>query len=228
MPDIVVPSLFDRAKEIVAERRGAVAVAALVVAAALFSVVFFLMNRPAVVAPPATSPGFPASDVPTSSGTPAALITSATQAGEILVHVDGAVRKPGLFALPLGARVADGVEAAGGPLRGADLRSLNLAQPLADGEKLEVPKKGEEPLAAAPAPAATPVPGVSSSPTAMVDINTADQTALESLPEVGPVTAAAILEYRDEAGGFSSVDELLEVSGIGPATLEAVRPFVTV
>jgi competence protein ComEA len=226
VPDIVVPSLFDRAKEIASERRGAVAVAVLVVVAAAFSAAFFALNRPAVVAPPSKSPAYPAAAPP--SGTPAAPLTSATNAGEILVHVDGAVRKPGLFALPMGARVADAIEVAGGPIRAADLRVLNLAQPLADGEKLEVPKKGDQPVASAPSPAATAVPGSSASPSTVVSLNTADQAALESLPEVGPVTAAAILEYRDEAGGFSSVDELLEVSGIGPATLEAMRPFVTV
>ncbi|MBA2313265.1 MAG: helix-hairpin-helix domain-containing protein [Actinobacteria bacterium] len=139
------------------------------------------------------------------------------------MHVAGAVRRPGLYEMPPDARVADAVQAAHGPSRAADLDSLNLAEALVDGLKVEVPRKGQTPVTSAvpglpsPAPSAGP----------MVNLNTADQVALETIPEVGPVTAAAILEYREQVGSFTSIEELLEVSGVGPATLEAMRPFVT-
>jgi competence protein ComEA len=134
----------------------------------------------------------------------------------ILVHVAGAVRTPGLYELPAEARVADAVAAAGGPRRGADLDALNLAEVLADGLRIEVPKAGQ-------APATSSEPGSEST----VSLNSADQTALESIPEIGPVTAAAIIAYREEIGSFSSVEQLLDVDGIGPATLEAILPYLS-
>ncbi|MDQ4024065.1 MAG: helix-hairpin-helix domain-containing protein, partial [Actinomycetota bacterium] len=109
------------------------------------------------------------------------------------------------------------IDAAGGATRRADLGLLNLAEPLVDGVKVEVLERGA-PATAPPASAATP---------SAVSLNSADQAALETIPGVGPVTAAAIVAYRDETGPFTSVEQLLEVSGIGPATLESVRPYVT-
>jgi competence protein ComEA len=142
----------------------------------------------------------------------------------LLVHVAGAVHRPGLYEMPAGARVADAVQAARGPTERSDLDALNLAEPLQDGLKIDVPRRGEA-LAAAPAPQ----PGASAAgPAVPVNLNVADQAALETIPEIGPVTAAAILEYRAQVGSFSSVEEVLEVSGVGPATLEAMRPYVTV
>jgi competence protein ComEA len=117
--------------------------------------------------------------------------------------------------------VADAIEAAGGATRRADLDLLNLAEPLVDGYKVGVLERGAESPAPPSAPAAPGAPG------GAVALNSADQAALETIPGIGPVTAAAILAYRDEAGPFSSVEQLLEVSGIGPATLESVRPYVT-
>jgi competence protein ComEA len=232
MPEIVVPSPGDRLRELAARRRGLVAVAALVACAAAISMAVFALNRPATIAPPSTSDAAAGtSGATTPTGTPPSPgqpLTAQAASGTILVHVDGAVARPGLYSLPQGARVADAVDAAGGPRTAADLRSINLAEPLTDGQKLDVPKKGEEAADAAPTAPVSPAPSAAGGPVATVDLNSADQAILETLPEVGPVTAAAILQYRDEAGGFSSVDELLDVDGIGPATLEAIRPFVTV
>ena len=137
------------------------------------------------------------------------------------MHVAGAVRRPGLYEFPSGARVADAISTAGGPAAGADLSQLNLAELLVDGSKIQVPRRGR----AAPAVGAAPSP----TPSALtVDLNSADQAALETIPGVGPVTALAILQHRDEIGGFQSFEQLLDVDGIGPATLEAIRPYVTI
>jgi competence protein ComEA len=121
----------------------------------------------------------------------------------------------------MGARVQDAIDAAGGPTRRAHLEVLNLAEIVADGAKVDVPDSGQPPAAA---------PGMSGTSTApgLVNLNTADETALESIPNVGPVTAGAILKYRTQIGSFSSVDQLLQVSGIGPATLDSIRSYVTV
>ncbi len=137
---------------------------------------------------------------------------------ELVVDVAGEVRRPGIAVLPAGARVVDALEAAGGARRGVDLTSLNLARPIVDGEQILV--------------GLAPVPGVAGSlavPSTepMVNLNTADQAALETLPGVGPVTAVSIIAWRTDNGGFTAVDELLEVDGIGEATLEDLAPLVT-
>ncbi len=154
---------------------------------------------------------------------------------EVVVDVEGKVRRPGIAVLPPGSRVVDALEAAGGARPGADLQALNLARLLVDGEQLLVgvdPPAGVAagsltgPSAGSGATSGTGATG-GSAPVALVDLNTADQTALETLPGVGPVTAAAILEWRTQHGAFTSVDELLEVSGIGDATLAEIAPHVT-
>jgi competence protein ComEA len=121
--------------------------------------------------------------------------------------------------------VVDALEAAGGARRGVDLSTLNLARVLVDGEQIMVGVRAPDGVAASSASA--PQTGASG-PAALVNINTADQAGLETLPGVGPVTAQAILEWRDRNGGFTAVDELLEVSGIGDATLAQIAPFVTI
>ena len=147
----------------------------------------------------------------------------AQPAGEVTVDVAGRVRRPGIAVLPPGSRVVDAVEAAGGARRGVDLTSLNLARPLVDGEQILV---GVTPP---PGVAGTlGAPGGASPAGALVNLNTADQTTLETLPGVGPVTATAILDWRTEHGGFTAVDELLEVDGIGEATLADLAPLVTI
>jgi competence protein ComEA len=137
-----------------------------------------------------------------------------------MVHVAGAVKRPGLYPLPAGSRFADAVAAAGGPTARGDLDLMNLAQLLVDGTKVEVPPRS---ATSGGVPAA--VPSSSAAPAA-ISLNAADQAALETIPGIGPVTAAAILQHRDEIGGFTSLEQLLDVSGIGPATYESMRDFV--
>jgi competence protein ComEA len=123
--------------------------------------------------------------------------------------------------------VADAIEAARGPRSSADLDALNLAELLTDAEKVYVPRRGEQvPSASVPGyTTSSPAPGAT--PAAVVSINSADQVALEAIPGIGPVKATAILDYRTQIGSFTSIDQLLDVNGIGPATLEAIRPYVT-
>lgn len=147
----------------------------------------------------------------------------------VVVHVSGAVHDPGLVELPVGSRIDDAVHAAGGPTDDADLSAVNLAQPLTDGEQIHLPVPGETPPVSAPAapgPPGAPAPGDDSR--ALIDLNTSDAGALEQLPGVGPAIAARIIEHREKNGPFRSVDDLIEVSGIGPATLEKIRDRATV
>lgn len=149
------------------------------------------------------------------------------------MHVIGAVREPGVVTITAGARVQDAVEAAGGLLDEADLARLNLARPAVDGERLWVPVPGEEPPPELPVPQPVATPGIPGAEVTggadaggLVDLNTADQAELETLPGVGPVTAERILQWRAEHGAFTTVEELVEVSGIGERTLEQLRPHV--
>lgn len=155
--------------------------------------------------------------------TPAAAVSpgaTATSGGRVTVDVEGKVRRPGIVVLDAGSRVIDAIKAAG--LRGSPRGTgLNLARVLVDGEQI---------LVGVPAPAAGPVPATGSASPAggLVNLNTADEAALEGLPEVGPVTAQSILDWRAQNGAFTSVQELLEVDGIGDTTLDQLMPFVTV
>jgi competence protein ComEA len=170
---------------------------------------------------PATLAPTPAA-APTVAGGPSSSDTAAST--RVVVDVAGKVRRPGIVTLPAGSRVADALDAAGGARAGVDLTSLNLARVLVDGEQVLV---GIAPPAGVAASAAAQPQAEAAAGSMLVNINTADQTALEELPGVGPVTAAAILEWRSQHGSFSSVDELLEVSGIGEATLAEIAPHVT-
>lgn len=182
--------------------------------------------RPSPPAPELTLP-----QVSTTT-TPAASSSTTAAATEVVVHAAGAVARPGLYHLPVAARVADLLEVAGGLTAAADVSRVNLAAPLADGQRVYVLGVGE--------PAAPPVEGPAgagppASPddgdadeAAMVNINTADAAELEDLPGVGPVTAEAIIAHRDEHGPFTTVDQLLDVNGIGDAKLAAMRDRVTV
>lgn len=142
------------------------------------------------------------------------------EAGEVVVDVAGKVRRPGIAVLPAGSRVVDALEAAGGPRRGVDLTGLNLARPLVDGEQVLV---GVAPVPGVAGTLTSPAPAGGS----LVNLNSADLAALDTLPGVGPVTAEAIVSWREDNGGFTSVEELLEVDGIGEATLEDLAPLVT-
>lgn len=207
-------------------------VAALAVGLAAWSVVRDQAEPQPVSAPgPVAEPLIDTAVVPSASARPvpsqasqAALSDPAGAAGEVTVDVAGKVRRPGIAVLPAGSRVVDALEAAGGAVKGVDLTSLNLARPLVDGEQVLVGVR-------APAGVAGTVGqpgGATVSPGALVDLNTADEAALETLPGVGPVTAAAIVAWRAEHGGFTAVDELLEVDGIGEATLAEIAPHVTI
>jgi competence protein ComEA len=139
------------------------------------------------------------------------------------------VSRPGVYELDPSARVIDAVTAAGGSVAGADLDGLNLAAPLVDGQRVYVPHVGEVDPAAVPAggaPAPTGLEG--GAPRGPVNLNTATAAELESLPGVGPATAATIVDDRTRNGPFASVDDLERVPGIGPAKLAALREQVTV
>lgn len=149
----------------------------------------------------------------------------------VMVHVTGEVKSPGLYELKPGSRINDALTSAGGPTSNANTSAVNLAEPVSDGTQIYVPAVGEEPslppVQAAQGKSSVPS-GSSSSSSHVVNLNTADATELQTLPKVGPVLAESIIAWREEHGGFQSVDELDQVSGIGPATLEKLRPLVTV
>ena len=129
---------------------------------------------------------------------------------DVVVHVAGAVRNPGVYRLPAGTRVTDAVERAGGPAAAASLDAINLAARLADGQQVVVPSN-------AASAAAT------GSPDGPISLGSATLEQLDTIEGIGPVTAQDILDYRDEHGGLSSIEELDEISGIGPATMDALR-----
>jgi competence protein ComEA len=136
----------------------------------------------------------------------------------IFVHILGAVASPGLYELHDGDRAVDAIAAAGGFTEAADRQHLNLARFVSDGEQILVPAVGE----------ATTAPEAAAARGGKVNLNTADATALESLPRVGPAMAKRIIAWRDEHGRFASVDDLLSVSGIGDKTFAELKDLVTV
>jgi competence protein ComEA len=146
----------------------------------------------------------------------------------VLVHVLGSVAVPGLFELPVGARVVDAIAAAGGLAPAADPARVNLARTVSDGEQLYVPALGEvAPLAAATPGAAGPSSD-STAAGAILDLNTATVTDLDTLPRIGPQLAQRIVEWRSANGRFGAPEDLLEVPGIGDRTFEGLRERVTV
>jgi competence protein ComEA len=147
---------------------------------------------------------------------------SPSPAAIVLVDVAGWVRSPGVYEFAEGARVIDAIEAAGGPRPGALLQALNLAAPLADGTQILVPREGDQ---AAPPAAGGSVPGATGT---LVNVNTASTADLEALPGIGEVIAQRIVDHRTANGPFTSVEQLLDVSGIGDSILESIRELVTV
>jgi len=143
---------------------------------------------------------------------PARLVHAAP--GTVLVHVAGEVRRPGVYRVPAGGRVLRAVRAAGGPTRRADLSGLNLAAPIQDGQQVRVPGRT---LATG---------GSGGGPAGPVSLSGASAQELDALDGVGPTLAARIVAWRSEHGGFTSVEQLLEVPGIGEGRLEALRPHV--
>jgi competence protein ComEA len=191
--------------------------------------------------PPAGPGGPPTQPPPGAGGAPGAGGDAAAPAArELLVHVAGAVTRPGVYRVIDGARVQDAVELAGGARRGADVHALNLAAKVSDGQQILVPRRGRRAgtgagAPAAPAGAAGTAPGAAggvpagTSPGALggtVNLNTASIAELETLDGVGPAIAQKIVAWREANGGFRSVEDLAQVAGIGPKKLEAVRARV--
>lgn len=215
-------------------RAGAIALAAVGIIAVLVTVFAIVRDKPSPVLSAKLPPvQMVSSTRPTPSGAP-------QPDQPVVVSVVGLVHKPGLVTLDSGARIADALGAAGGPLDGADLLGLNMARRVADGEQIIVgiaPPPGEP---AAMGSAITPGGSTSTStnasasaqdaaaPEALVDLNNATIEQLETLPGIGPVTAGAIVAWRDANGRFGSVEQLGDVDGIGPARLEKLRDLVRV
>ncbi len=247
MPRLLAPVL-DRAAE-VADRMGTsvpvlVGGALLVVVVAAGVVVVMGDDGPApeltipyAAAPAASSPepGGDADAAPAGGpdGTVGPSVPSDPEldGGEVLVHAAGAVTHPGLYVLDSEARVGDLLTAAGGPRPDADLDRVNLAAPLADGSRVYVPAIGQEspPSVVAgderPGGGGAPAPGAPD-PGRLIDLNQADAAELETLPGVGPATAAAIISHRETNGPFQRVEDLLSVRGIGDAKLAAIADLV--
>lgn len=154
---------------------------------------------------------------------PAAVLRPVAPAAapKVVVHVAGAVRRPGLYRLRDGSRVADAVARAGGATRKADLAAVNLAAPVVDGSQVLLPSRAVVPGAGASAGAAT------AATPQKVSLASATIEQLDTLPGIGPVTAQRIVEHRDRHGPFRSIDDLDAVSGIGPARVEQLRELVT-
>ena len=205
-------------------------------ASLVIAIVGWLVVRP-------TAP-LPESVVPRVSGVGAVSSSAVPTPSTVKVHVTGAVKNPGVYQLSSSSRVDDAVRAAGGATDRADLERINLAQTIIDTEQVYVPSKKTSSPRITVAPRLRPsrttlpvvlptVPGVvtaTSVPTGIgkVNLNTATSYQLDALPGVGPATAKAILSYRSRKGSFAKIDDLLNVPGIGPAKVAAIRDFVTV
>jgi competence protein ComEA len=221
-------------------RAGAIALAVVAALAVLVTVFTLVRDRPAPVMS-AKLP--PVEKAATASPRPSASPAAGQPAGPdrpVVVSVVGLVHTPGLVTLAPGARIADALQAAGGPVNGADTIGLNMARPVADGEQIVVGlapvpgqrtalgssvSAGTSPASGAPGPVSGTVKPKAGE---VLDLNTATQQQLDALPGVGPVTAAAIVAWRQANGKFASVDQLADVDGIGPARLEKLRPLVRV
>ncbi len=156
----------------------------------------------------------PSESYASSSPSSETLSLSSSGGPDVVVDVAGAVRRPGVYRLPVGSRVVDAISRAGGPAGDALLAGINRAARLADGQQVMVPARGPEGAVAAAGPAAEEGP---------ISLASATAEQLETIDGIGPVTAAKIVEYRDQRGGLASVDQLDRVSGIGPATMESLR-----
>lgn len=180
----------------------------LVVYAAV-AVALLLVGARVIRGEQAAEPSFAAA----SGGPGGASFSVRESSGDLVVHVAGAVRRPGVYRMPAGSRVDDAVRRAGGAAPRASLEAINLAARLADGQQVVVPES-------LPGGAlATPGAGEEGP----ISLGTATVDQLEEIEGIGPVTAADIVEFRDEHGGLSSIDQLDQVPGIGPATMESLR-----
>ena len=221
-------------------RAGAIALAVVAALAVLVTILTLVRDKPAPVMSAKLPPVENASTAsPRSSASPAAGQPPGPDR-PVVVSVVGLVRTPGLVTLAPGARIADALQAAGGAVDGADTIGLNMARPLGDGEQIVVglaPFSGQPTaLGSSVASGSAPIPGApapvsgSVKPKAgeVLDLNTATVAQLDALPGVGPVTAAAIVAWRQANGKFTSVDQLADVDGIGPGRLEKLRALVRV
>ncbi len=196
------------------------AVAAALLAVCVFAVHHFWTGRPQTVRAPVA-------DAPSPRPTPAPPPMAGRNGQRVVVDIVGKVRTPGVRRLPAGSRVADALRAAGGVREGTDTSGLNRARVLTDGEQIAVGK----PPAAAPASPGAVAPGgtaggAAGGPAGPVSLNSATATQLDALPGVGPVLAQHILDYRTQHGGFTSIDELRRVNGIGARRFADLRPLV--
>jgi competence protein ComEA len=221
-------------------RAGAIALAVVAALAVLVTVFTLVRDRPAPVMSAKLPPVERAATAsPRPSASPGAGQPDAPDR-PVVVSVVGLVHTPGLVTLAPGARIADALQAAGGAVNGADTIGLNMARPVGDGEQIVVgmaPVPGQRTALGSSVSAGTsPAPGtpgpvsgpVKPKAGEVLDLNTATQQQLDALPGVGPVTAAAIVAWRQANGKFTSVDQLADVDGIGPARLEKLRPLVRV
>jgi competence protein ComEA len=209
---------------------GAVVLVVSVVAALVW---FWAGARSGGVPAASAAPGSPSPGGPPSSLAGHNAGATSTTGAPLAVHVAGAVARPGLYHLPSGSRVADALALAGGKLPRADLDRLNLAARLVDGQKVHVTRRGDP----VPVGASVAADGAGASlggepnaagPSEPIDLNSADLTALDALPGVGPATARAILEERTRRGGFRSVRDLLRVPGIGEGRFARLKDRVRV
>lgn len=217
-------------------RAGAIALAVIAGLAVLVTVFTVVRNRPA----PVVSAKLPPVEMVSSASRGPGASPSPKADQPVVVSVVGLVHKPGLVTLAPGARIADALNAAGGVMAGADTIGLNMARQLGDGEQIVVgiaPAKGQPSALGSSVTSATPgtptAPGTTSGPASpkpgeVINLNTATVQQLDTLPGIGPVTAAAIVAWREANGKFTSVDQLAEVDGIGPARLDKLRALVRV
>ncbi len=154
------------------------------------------------------------------SPTPSPLPSATPTPRPLRVYVSGAVHYPDVYSLPPDSIVKDAIVAAGGATEQADLDRINLALPVTDGQHIYVPHRGEENPPVQP-------PSRQSPTTGKVNINTADQSELETLPGIGPNLAKRIVDYRQAHGPFAQIEEIMNVSGIGPALFEKIRDSIT-
>jgi competence protein ComEA len=183
-----------------------------VVVYAAIAVALLLVGARAIRGEDGSGTSFAAADTGGSGG---GSFSVSGQAGDLVVDVTGAVRRPGVYRMPAGSRVDDAVTRAGGPEPRAELEAVNLAARLADGQQVVVPKKG---------PGGTPLAAAGGAgEDGPISLGSATAAQLDTIDGIGPVTAQKIVEYRDQQGGLASVDQLDQVSGIGPATMQSLR-----
>ena len=208
-------------------RRQIIAYVALAVIVVAVGVRYLVFSKPAG---PSEAQAVVLAPVSPSSSTPAAS-SGSPEPADVVVYVCGAVRSPGIVRLPGGARVADALELAGGATGKAELSAVNLAAQVTDGQQVLVPERA---AVAAVAPASSGTTGTAASaavpaaPAALININTASVTDLDALDGVGPSTAQKIVDYRTENGGFKTIDEIKNVTGIGDAKFAAMKDSITV